>query len=116
MHICSVSLSVHANSISEHARFLNLFEHARFLNLSERALSLLYSASHADMQGPGPDQSRQYISALAILFVAIFIGLPIWWKTTEVYRCPLPYKEISELAHQQVNVMAAVPNAIYQVC
>ena len=100
MHICSVSLSMHASSTS----------------LSVRALSLLYSASHADMQGPGPDQSRQYISALAILFVAIFIGVPIWWKTTEVYRCPLPYKEISELAHQQVNVMAAVPNAIYQVC
>lgn len=107
MHICSVSLSMHANSISEHAQFLNP---------SENALSLQYSASHADMQGPGPDQSRQYISALAILFVAIFIGLPIWWKTTEVYRCPLPYKEINELAHQQVNVIAAVPNAIYQVC
>ena len=94
----------------------SLSMHDSSINLSERALSLLYSASHADMQGPGPDQSRQYISALAILFVAIFIGVPIWWKTTEVYRCPLPYKEISELAHQQVNVMAAVPNAIYQVC
>ena len=103
-------------NLFECAHFLNLFEHACFLNLFECALSLLYSVSHADMQGPGPDQSRQYISALAILFVAIFIGLPIWWKTTEVYRCPLPYKEISELAHQQVNVMAAVPNAIYQVC
>ena len=100
MHICSVSLSMHASSTS----------------LSVCVLSLLYSVSHADMQGPGPDQSRQYISALAILFVAIFIGVPIWWKTTEVYRCPLPYKEISELAHQQVNVMVAVPNVIYQVC
>ena len=94
----------------------SLSMHDSSINLSERALSLLYSASHADMQGPGPDQSRQYISALAILFVAIFIGLPIWWKTTEVYRCPLPYKEISELAYQQVNVMVAVPIAIYQVC
>ena len=54
----------------------------------------------ADMQGP--DQSRQYISALAILFVAIFIGLPVWWKTTEVYRRPLPYKEIGELARHRV--------------
>ena len=83
-------------------------------DLAEHPLSLLYSLSRADMQGTGPDQSRQYISALAILFVAIFIGFPIWWKTTEVYRCPLPFKEIGELAHQQVNMMAAVPNATPQ--
>ena len=94
LHACSTSLSMH--------------------DLAEHPFSLLYSLSRADMQGTGPDQSRQYISALAILFVAIFIGFPIWWKTTEVYRCPLPFKEIGELAHQQVNMMAAVPNATPQ--
>lgn len=49
------------------------------------------------------DKSRQYISALSILAVALFIGLPVWWKTTEVYRCPLPYKEINDLSYHQVK-------------
>ena len=49
------------------------------------------------------ERSRQYVSALSILAVALFVGLPVWWKTTEVYRCPLPYKEISDLADRQVS-------------
>lgn len=53
------------------------------------------------MEG-GSEQWRQYASALSILFVALFVGLPIWWKTTEVYRCPLPYKEIGQLSRKQV--------------
>ena len=43
------------------------------------------------------------MSSLTILVVAVFIGLPLWWKTTEVYRCPLPYSEIEALAGQQVK-------------
>jgi phosphatidylinositol glycan class S len=31
------------------------------------------------------------------------IGLPIWWKTTEVYRVQLPYSEISALGALQVT-------------
>lgn len=50
------------------------------------------------------DKSRQYISALSILAVSLFIGLPVWWKTTEVYRCPLPYKEINDLSVNQVII------------
>jgi hypothetical protein len=50
------------------------------------------------------DKSRQYISALSILAVALFVGLPVWWKTTEVYRCPLPYKEINDLSGNQVII------------
>lgn len=49
-----------------------------------------------------PDSYKQYISSLAILFVSLFVGLPIWWKTTEVYRSPLPYEEIRHLAQEQV--------------
>lgn len=50
------------------------------------------------------DLSRQYISSLSILGVALFVGVPVWWKTTEVYRCPLPYKEIGELGNNHVSV------------
>lgn len=48
-----------------------------------------------------PDSYKQYISSLAILFVSLFVGLPIWWKTTKVYRSPLPYEEIRHLAEDQ---------------
>lgn len=50
-----------------------------------------------------PDSYKQNISSLAILFVSLFVGLPIWWKTTEVYRSPLPYEEIRHLAQEQVG-------------
>ena len=49
------------------------------------------------------DLSRQYASSLSILAISLFIGVPIWWKTTEVYRCPLPYKEIGKLSHKHVS-------------
>ena len=49
------------------------------------------------------DLSRQYISSLCILAVSVFVGLPVWWKSTEVYRCPLPYKEIEKLAATPVS-------------
>lgn len=53
--------------------------------------------------GGDEERWRQYVSSLSILVVAVFIGLPLWWKTTEVYRCPLPYSEIEALAGQQVK-------------
>jgi hypothetical protein len=49
------------------------------------------------------DHSRQYVSSLSILAVALFVGVPIWWKTTEVYRCTLPYSEIHELRDRHVS-------------
>ena len=45
---------------------------------------------------------RQNISSLTVLSVAVLVGLPLWWKTTEVYRSPLPYSDIQSLARQQV--------------
>eukprot|EP00118_Oscarella_pearsei_P000481 m.5049 g.5049 ORF g.5049 m.5049 type:complete len:538 (+) comp11991_c0_seq1:278-1891(+) len=37
------------------------------------------------------------ISALVIAAVFVIAGLPVWWKTTTVYRAPLPLEEISKL-------------------
>jgi phosphatidylinositol glycan class S len=31
----------------------------------------------------------------------VLVGVPIWWKTTEVYRSPLPYEQINELKTQE---------------
>ena len=55
-------------------------------------------------QGGGDEGKwRQYVSSLCVLVVAVFIGLPLWWKTTEVPRAPLPYAEIEALAEQQAR-------------
>ena len=50
----------------------------------------------------GREKWRQNISSLSVLTVAVLVGLPLWWKTTEVYRSPLPYSDIQNLAGQQV--------------
>ncbi len=49
------------------------------------------------------DLTRQYISSLCILAVSVLVGLPVWWKTTEVYRRPLPYSEIEKLGATTVS-------------
>lgn len=36
-------------------------------------------------------------AAVAYGVVLIVIGLPLWWKTTEVYRVSLPYSRIAAL-------------------
>ena len=48
--------------------------------------------------------SRQYFSALSVLGVVVLVGVPVWWKTTKVYQCPLPYEEIVGLRAQQVTM------------
>ena len=45
----------------------------------------------------------QKLALLSYVLVAVFIGVPLWWKTTEVYRSPLPYTQINELANKQVS-------------
>ncbi|GAB1296522.1 GPI transamidase component PIG-S [Apodemus speciosus] len=47
-------------------------------------------------------------AALFFAAVAILLGLPLWWKTTETYRAPLPYSEISGLNALQLRLMVPV--------
>uniref|UniRef100_A0ABI7ZIN8 Phosphatidylinositol glycan anchor biosynthesis class S n=1 Tax=Felis catus TaxID=9685 RepID=A0ABI7ZIN8_FELCA len=47
-------------------------------------------------------------AALFFAAVAIVLGLPLWWKTTETYRAPLPYSEISGLNALQLRLMVPV--------
>ncbi|KAJ0173298.1 hypothetical protein K1T71_011474 [Dendrolimus kikuchii] len=59
----------------------------------------------------GTESNRMWASA-AFVGVLIVIGMPLWWKTTEVYRVSLPYDKISSFnteAHYvttQLNVLA----------
>ena len=43
------------------------------------------------------------LSALVIAAVFIIAGLPVWWKTTAVYRAPLPVEEIGRLRDMKVR-------------
>ncbi|XP_048221483.1 GPI transamidase component PIG-S [Perognathus longimembris pacificus] len=47
-------------------------------------------------------------AALFFAAVAIPLGLPLWWKTTETYRAPLPYSEISGLNALQLRLKVPV--------
>lgn len=50
-----------------------------------------------------PEVARGKRAALFFATVAIVLGLPLWWKTTETYRASLPYSEISGLNALQVR-------------
>ncbi|XP_049627707.1 GPI transamidase component PIG-S [Suncus etruscus] len=47
-------------------------------------------------------------AALFFATVAIVLGLPLWWKTTETYRASLPYSEISELNALQLRIKVPI--------
>ncbi|XP_038059232.1 GPI transamidase component PIG-S-like isoform X2 [Patiria miniata] len=47
-------------------------------------------------------------AALAVAFIAVVIGLPVWWLSTTTYRANLPYQEIQELATAQTNCLIPV--------
>ncbi|XP_055983249.1 GPI transamidase component PIG-S [Sorex fumeus] len=47
-------------------------------------------------------------AALFFAAVAIMLGLPLWWKTTETYRASLPYLEISGLNALQLRLMVPI--------
>ena len=40
----------------------------------------------------------KHSAAAAYALVMVGVGLPVWWKTTEVYRAHLPYSDIDQLA------------------
>jgi hypothetical protein len=49
------------------------------------------------------DKKIQALAALSIGIIFVVIGLPVWWKTTEVYRVHLPHGEIASLANLQAS-------------
>ena len=43
------------------------------------------------------EKKTKALVSLSVGLIFIFIGLPLWWNTTKVYRAPLPYDEIEQL-------------------
>ncbi|XP_053657836.1 GPI transamidase component PIG-S [Anopheles marshallii] len=42
-------------------------------------------------------------ATIAFIVIIIVIGVPMWWKTTEVYRVSLPYSEIRALNEEPIK-------------
>ncbi|EDV23754.1 uncharacterized protein TRIADDRAFT_57269 [Trichoplax adhaerens] len=47
-------------------------------------------------------------TSIAVGVVIIVLGVPLWWVTTEVYRAPLPYNRIAQLAFLQPQSVVPV--------
>jgi hypothetical protein len=58
---------------------------------------------------PPPDTRenifRRRMILLSFWAVALFFGLPVWWKTTTVYRAPLPLNQMLEWADGKVGAL-----------
>jgi len=48
------------------------------------------------------------LSAAVYAFILLVIGIPLWWRMTEVQRHPLPYTQISELGNMDVAIATDV--------
>ncbi|KAL4231706.1 hypothetical protein ACF0H5_009282 [Mactra antiquata] len=49
------------------------------------------------------EKRTNVLAAVGVGFVCLVIGLPLWWKTTEVYRVSLPYTDIDSLARSKIK-------------
>ncbi|KAM7440278.1 hypothetical protein ABFA07_010500 [Porites harrisoni] len=49
------------------------------------------------------EKKTKALVSLSVGLIFIFIGLPLWWNTTKVYRAPLPYDEIEQLNQFKVK-------------
>lgn len=50
-------------------------------------------------------------SAISFSLLILGVGIPLWWKTTEVYRVALPFAEIEEL--QQIKPLVLVNLSVH---
>ncbi|KAH3676097.1 hypothetical protein WICMUC_002394 [Wickerhamomyces mucosus] len=49
---------------------------------------------------------------ISIILIYVFIGLPVWFKLTEIYRAPLPSNFINMLQNNQ-NIDLKIHNTVY---
>lgn len=49
------------------------------------------------------EKATQVYATLGISLICVLIGIPLWWKTTQVYRVQLPYTEIEALTDSKVK-------------
>ena len=65
----------------------------------------IVEAVEAPKEPPPETSESRWTRRLVLLSfwaVALFFGLPVWWKTTTVYRAPLPLQEMLDWADGKV--------------
>ncbi|XP_064323859.1 GPI transamidase component PIG-S isoform X3 [Phalacrocorax carbo] len=67
-------------------------------------------AAAAAMVGDEAERARGRRAALSFAAIAVVLGLPLWWRTTETYRAALPYAGIEGLG--RLPFQLAVPVAV----
>ncbi|XP_011195473.1 GPI transamidase component PIG-S isoform X2 [Zeugodacus cucurbitae] len=55
----------------------------------------------------GEDKYRLFAS-MAFMIVVIIVGVPMWWKTTEVYRVNLPSADILSLSDKPIEIATKI--------
>lgn len=54
------------------------------------------------------NDNQRILASLAFVFFIVIIGCPMWWKTTEVYRVPLPYAKIASLNDDPYEIFSNI--------
>ena len=58
---------------------------------------------------------QKHLASLSFVVQMLLVVVPVWWKTTEVYRASLPYSEIESLhslpLQQKSNILLVTMDA-----
>ena len=54
------------------------------------------------------DEKSKTYSTLSYAVVMLFVGLPVWWHTTDVERAPLPFDRIEEINQETVKQVVPI--------
>ncbi|XP_055903161.1 GPI transamidase component PIG-S-like isoform X1 [Eupeodes corollae] len=66
------------------------------------------NSSENDATGSSNDDKYRMYASVAFMVVVLVIGVPMWWKTTEVYRVSLPYSDIRDLSESLIQINMTV--------
>jgi phosphatidylinositol glycan class S len=75
------------------------------LGAADSAPANVVDAIKKQKEPPAETRAGTWTRRLVLLSfwaVAVFLGLPVWWKTTTVYRAPLPLQDMLDWADGKV--------------
>lgn len=78
------------------------------LVMEQDALANAVDATPVSREPPleKPEQIRmRNLVLLSFWAIIIFLGLPIWWKTTAIYRASLPLDQMMDWAEGRVRIL-----------
>lgn len=81
--------------------------------LTKEASATTTQAQKARSAPPPESTESKWLRRAAILSfwaVVVLLGLPVWWKTTAIYRAELPLRDMTDWAEGKVSASQAVPS------